>query len=216
MIDDIKKLGYIINDPWDAVTIFENKLAEYAGSKYAVCLDSCSNALFLCLKYLNINNQVIEIPKNTYASVPMQIIHSGNKIRFVDKKWSGEYSLGNTAIIDAATRFHKNMYQQDTYYCVSFHHKKTLKIGRGGVILTNDAEFVDWCRPMIYDGRNKNVLYKNDQLSCIGYHMYMTPEDAVIGLQKLSELDDFNADTGSDQTYTDLSIQKIFDQYLDM
>jgi dTDP-4-amino-4,6-dideoxygalactose transaminase len=214
MISQLKDKGYKINDPWDAVTLFEEKLAEYAGSKYAVCLDSCSNALFLCLRYLNIKDQVIEIPKHTYASVPMQIIHSGNKIRFIDKKWSGEYYLGDTKVVDAATRFHRDMYQKDSYYCLSFHHRKTLKIGRGGVILTDDADFVSWCRPMIYDGRHKEVLYKNDQLACIGYHMYMTPEDAAIGILKLEELPDFNTDTGSDQAYTDLSKQKIFDNYL--
>lgn len=214
MISQLTSKGYTFNDPWDIVTIFEDKLARYAGSKYAVCLDSCSNSLFLCLKYLNIKNDVIEIPKHTYASVPMQIIHAGNNIRFVDKKWSGEYYLGSTSIVDGATRFRKDMYISDSYYCVSFHHRKTLKIGRGGVILTDDKDFVDWCRPMIYDGRHKEVLYKNDQLACIGYHMYMTPEDAAIGILKLDELSDYNPDTGSDEIYSDLSQQQIFKNYI--
>jgi len=214
MISQLTSKGYTFTDPWDIVTLFENKLAEYSGSKYAVCLDSCSNALYLCLKYLEIKDTVIEIPKHTYASVPMQIIHAGNKIRFIDKKWSGEYCLGNTPVVDAATRFCRDMYIPDSYYCVSFHHRKTLKIGRGGVILTDDKNFVDWCRPMIYDGRHKEVLYKNDQLACIGYHMYMTPEDAAIGILKLDELPDYNPDTGSNETYSDLSQQQIFKNYL--
>jgi dTDP-4-amino-4,6-dideoxygalactose transaminase len=214
MISQLISKGYTINDPWDTVTIFENKLAEYAGSKYAVCLDSCSNALFLCLKYLDIKDRVIEIPRHTYASVPCQIIHAGNKIRFTDLEWSGDYRLGDTPVVDGATRFRKGMYIQDSYYCVSFHHRKTLKIGRGGVILTDDKNFVDWCRPMIYDGRHKEVMYKEDQLACIGYHMYMTPEDAAIGILKLEELPDYNPDTGSNEAYTDLSKQKIFDNYL--
>ena len=123
MISQLIDKGYTVNDPWDAVTIFEDKLAKYAGSKYAVCLDSCSNALFLCLKYLDIKDRVIEIPKHTYASVPMQIIHSGNKIRFIDENWSGDYYLGDTPVVDGATKFHKDMYLQDSYYCVSFHHR---------------------------------------------------------------------------------------------
>ena len=65
MISQLISKGYNINDPWDCVTIFENKLAEYAGSKYAVCVDSCSSALFLCMKYLNITDQVITLPKHT-------------------------------------------------------------------------------------------------------------------------------------------------------
>lgn len=214
MISQLISKGYQINDPWDCVTLFENELAIYSGSKYAVCVDSCSNAMFLCLKYLNITNQIIELPKHTYASTPMQCIHAGNKIRFIDKEWSGYYYLGDTNIVDAATRFKKNMYIPDTYFCVSFHHRKTLKIGRGGVILTNDNEFVKWCRPMIYDGRHKYIMHVDDDYECIGYHMMMTPEEAAIGLLKLKQLSDDNPDTGSNLTYKDLSKQTVFDNYL--
>lgn len=182
-IKDLVNRGYTINDPWDAVTLFENRLAEYAGSKYAVCVDSCSHAIFLCLKYLGITNSIITLPKNTYASVPMQVIHTGNKVRFLDIPWSGFYHLGDhqlgpTPIVDGAVRFRKGMYIPNTYYTVSFHHRKTLKIGTGGVILTDDEKFVNWCRPMIYDGRHKYVLHSEDTYECIGYHMYMTPEQA--------------------------------------
>jgi dTDP-4-amino-4,6-dideoxygalactose transaminase len=214
MMTDLVNRGYTFNDPWDVVTVFENKLAEYAGSKYAVCIDSCSNSIFLCLKYLKITNQVLDLPKNTYASVPMQCIHAGNKIRFLDIKWSGEYNIGNTPIVDAATRFTKDMYRKGTYFCVSFHHRKILKIGRGGVVLTDDKQFVDWARNMIYDGRNKYVPYKDDVLSCIGYHMYMTPEEAAVGITKMDELPSFNPDTGSSDVYTDLSQQSVFKPYI--
>lgn len=213
MISQLKRNGYTINDPWDAVTIFENRLAEYSGSKYAVCTDSCSNAMFLCMKYLKVKNQIIELPAHTYASTPMQCIHAGNKIRFIEKEWSGEYWLEPTPIIDAATRFRKNMYVKSSYYCVSFHHRKTLKIGRGGVVLTDDEDFVKWSRPMIYDGRNKDVFYKNDKFSAIGYHMYMTPEEAAIGLLLLDQLGDENIDTGDNNSYTDLRNQEIFTKY---
>lgn len=214
MIKELIEKGYPIDDPWDVVTIFENKLAEYSGSKYAVCVDSCSSALFLCLKYLKIEGQTIVLPKNTYASVPMQCIHAGNKIRFQDIEWSGEYHLGNSPIIDGATRFMRNMYKRNSYYCVSFHHRKILKIGRGGVILTDDENFVKWARPMIYDGRHKNVMHDVDDYECIGYHMYMTPEEAAIGLLKFETISDYNQDTGSNHTYKDLTKQKVFDNYL--
>lgn len=201
------------DDPWDAVTMFENKLADYAGSKYAVCVDSCSNALFLCLKYLNIKNQTVVLPKNTYASVPMQCIHAGNKISFQDINWSGRYYLAPTPIIDSATMFNKGMYIPKSYYCVSFHHRKTLKIGRGGAILTDDERFVKWARPMIFDGRHKEVIHAEDTYECIGYHMYMTPEDAAIGLQKFNEIQDINPVTGSSDEYRDLTKEKVFIPY---
>jgi dTDP-4-amino-4,6-dideoxygalactose transaminase len=214
MISQLTSKGYSITDPWDAVTIFEDKLAKYAGSKYAVCVDSCSNGMFLTMKYLNITGQVLELPKNTYASVPMQCIHAGNKIRFIDMEWSGEYYIGNTPIIDGATRFRKGMYKPNSYYCVSFHHRKTLKIGRGGVILTDNDAFVKWARPMIYDGRHKETMYAVDELACIGYHMYMTPEEAAVGILKLDELPEDNPDTGSNLAYKDLSQQPAFKSYI--
>jgi dTDP-4-amino-4,6-dideoxygalactose transaminase len=214
MISQLKNKGYSINDPWDVVDIFEKQLADYAGSKYAICTDSCSNAMFLCLKYLNVEKQTIELPAHTYASTPMQCIHAGNSIKFVDKEWSGEYYLEPTPIVDAATRFCKGMYRPNSYYCVSFHHRKTLKIGRGGVVLTDDKKFVKWARPMIYDGRHKDVLYKDDQLDCIGYHMYMTPEEAATGILLMENIADYNNDTGNNLSYTDLRQQRIFEKYV--
>lgn len=214
ILNTLKDKGYDIKDPWDAVTLFENSLAMFAGSKYAVCVDSCSSALFLTMKYLNVTDTIITLPKHTYASVPMQCIHAGNKIRFLDIPWSGYYRLGDTPIIDAAVRFKKNMYIKDTYFCVSFHHRKTLKIGRGGVILTDDIDFVNWCRPMIYDGRHKYTLHEHDVYECIGYHMYMTPEEAATGLLLLENINDDNPDSGSSNTYKDLTKQKVFDPYL--
>ena len=57
-----------LNDPWDIVELFEKKIAKYTGSKYAVAVDCCSNAIFLSLKYLKRKKKLI-IPENTYISV---------------------------------------------------------------------------------------------------------------------------------------------------
>jgi len=73
-----------LNNHWDKVLEFEQIIAEYCGSKYAVACDSNSNAIKLVLEYLNIKDTEINVPKHTYASVPMQIIHSGNIPKFVD------------------------------------------------------------------------------------------------------------------------------------
>lgn len=213
VVHELHSLGYQAADPWDAVMIFEQNLAKYAGSKHCVVVDSCSNALFLCLKYLNITNQTISIPGRTYSSVPMQIIHAGNKIKFTDQIWDGKYHLGDTGIVDAATMFETGMYDSDTYMCTSFHHRKTLKLGRGGCIFTDDPDFVTWCRPMIYDGRDMYTMYREDDFSCIGYHMYLTPEDAVRGIKLLSDLPDKNPTTGSSDTYHDLRVHEVFHDY---
>jgi hypothetical protein len=144
----------------------------------------------------------------------MQIIHSGNIPKFVDMNWSGEYLLFPLPIVDSACRFRKGMYMEDTYQILSFHHRKILNIGKGGMILTNDEKFVNWARPMIYDGRHIDKMYNEDELECIGYHMYMTPEDAEIGINIFNtKIKDLNEDCGSHETYSDLTKQSVFSNY---
>jgi dTDP-4-amino-4,6-dideoxygalactose transaminase len=203
-----------LNNDWDKVLKFEKIISNYCGSKYAIACDSNTNAIKLVLEYLNIKNTEIQIPKHTYASVPMQIIHSGNIPKFVDMNWSGEYLLFPLPIVDSACRFRKGMYMEDTYQILSFHHRKILNIGKGGMILTNDEKFVNWARPMIYDGRHIDKMYNEDELECIGYHMYMTPEDAEIGINIFNtKIKDLNEDCGSHETYSDLTKQSVFSNY---
>ena len=83
----LKRKGFQIDDPWDIVDAFEVMVADYAGSKYAVSCDSCTNAMYMCLKYLDAKG-AITIPKKTYISVPGLIIHAGCQIKFKDIKWS--------------------------------------------------------------------------------------------------------------------------------
>ena len=207
---------YQINDPWDWVSSFEKEIAEYCGSKYAVACDSNSNAIRLVLHYLNITNSKITIPARTYVSVPNQIILSGNHPVFVDKEWNGLYQLKGTPIVDAATAFYRDMYEVDTYTILSFHLKKILNIGQGGMILTNDSKFNDWARPMIYDGRHKDRMYKEDQFDCIGWHMYMSPEQAQRGLEIFNSerIQDVNKSVGGSWLYGDLREQKIYKEYI--
>ena len=209
---------YNINNAWDWVTHFENELANYCGYNYGIACDSNSNAIRLVLHYLNITNQDIIIPSKTYVSVPNQIILSGNRPKFEDIKWKGLYPIGETGIIDAATALYKGMSEgyEDKYMILSFHLKKILNIGQGGMILTNDEEFNRWARPMIYDGRHKDKLYQDDEFECIGWHMYMSPESAKRGLEIFhsDKIKDYNEPCGSSETYNDLRHQKIFKKFL--
>jgi dTDP-4-amino-4,6-dideoxygalactose transaminase len=213
---------YLIEDSWDWVTYFEKEISEYTQSPYAIACDSNSNAIRLVLHYLGIENSKIEIPANTYVSVPNQIILSNNIPKFSDIEWEGMYQLGNTSIIDSATAFYRDMFvdtciQVDDkykYMILSFHYKKILNIGRGGMILTNDPAFDQWARPMIYDGRDKYTLYTEDEFSCIGWHMYLAPEQAKYGLEIFNNIKDNHVKyCGNSGTYKDLRRQQIYEKY---
>lgn len=205
------------HNPYKVVKMFEEEVAEYAGSKYAVSVDSCTNALFLCLMYQkHLNTPIVEvkIPSKTYLSVPQSIIHAGFEPVFDStmNDWKGIYKLGDFPIYDAAKRFTSNMYIQDSYMCLSFHIKKHLKIGKGGMILTNDAEAVDWFKTARYEGRSEK-LYHEDDIKSLGWNMYMTPQEAAHGLALMQNYPVKVPDLGENNGYRDLTEFTIFKKY---
>ena len=209
-LDQLKELGYDWDDPRDVVDMFEKKVAKFAGSKYACTVDCCSNGLFLAMKYVGVEG-TITIPSRTYVSPPMQIIHAGCKLKFEDREWSGVYKLEPYNIWDGATRWTKGMYVgNEAIQVVSFQLKKRVPIGRGGMILTDSKDAFEWFKYMSYDGRNLRKGYMVDDFALIGYHMYMTPEDAARGILIMDQLPLENEDTHNDLNYPDLSNQKIF------
>lgn len=69
--------------------------------------------------------------------------------------------------------------------CLSFQHQKHLSLGRGGMILTDDKEAAAELKKMSYDGRLPNIPWREQDINSLGYHYYMTPETASLGLEKL-------------------------------
>tara|TARA_X000001388_G_scaffold25909_1_gene18117 strand:- start:15134 stop:15778 length:645 start_codon:yes stop_codon:yes gene_type:complete len=195
---------YGLSDPWDVVDLFEKTLAKYGGSKYAVAVDNCTDAMFLCLKYLKAEGEVM-LPKKTYVSVPCTVIHAGCQVKFKDIPWSGAYQLNPFPVYDAATRMQKDMYVQDSYYCLSFHRRKHIPIGKGGMILTNNKEAYEWFKVARYEGRHMDRLYKDDTFDMIGWNMYMPPEQAAEGLELFKKVKDYNEDLESSGIHKDLS-----------
>lgn len=182
---------YNLDDPWDCVELFENKIASFCGSKYAISTDCCTHAIFLCLRYVNKTNTKISLPFNTYISLPSVINMAGYSFKFVDHKWQDSYLLDPLNIIDSATCLKKNMYKDGTLTCLSFHFRKILPIGRGGMILTNSENEYKWLTSKRYDGRNMRVKYDEDIFKNSGYHMYMTPEQSAYGIH-LFDNEQFN------------------------
>jgi dTDP-4-amino-4,6-dideoxygalactose transaminase len=202
--------------PYAIVTEFEETIADYAGSKYAVAVESCTAAIFLSLMYRknkigSIGN--VTIPCHTYPSIPCSIIHAGGKVLFMNQSWQGEYHLFPLLIWDAALRFKKGMYHGG-FQCLSFHIKKLVPIGRGGMILTDDFKAVEWLRLARFDGREPVPLLEQKDFTVLGYNMYMPPPDAARGLQLFHVIKDKNLPDlkVEDQGYADLSKFKIYQQ----
>jgi len=197
----------IINNPYKIVQMFEEEVAQYTGSPFAVAVDSCTNALFLSCKYLNVKE--VTIPKKTYLSVPMSIIHSGGEVVFEDQKWSGIYQLKPYPIYDSAKRLTSNMYIPGSFMCLSFHIKKQLPIGKGGMILTDNYKAVEWFKKARYEGRGE-VNYKDDSIDMLGWNMYMTPQQASHGLALMQNYPQHVDDLGENNGYRGLTEFPVF------
>ncbi len=202
-------------NPYKYVSDFEQAIADFSGSKYAVAVESGSAALFLSLLYRKHQGhslQNIICPSRTYPSAACSIINAGGTIQFSDFNWHGIYELHPVGIIDGALRFKRDMYVTETLHCLSFHAKKHLPISRGGMILTDDEDAYKWLKLARFDGREEEPLEEMKEPTVIGWNMYLTPEQAARGLMlfqtiKNKDLHDLDANK---QGYPDLSKFKIY------
>jgi dTDP-4-amino-4,6-dideoxygalactose transaminase len=198
-----------IHNPYKIVKMFEEEVADYTGAPYAISVDSCTSALFLCCKYLEVSDVII--PSKTYLSVPQSIINSGGNVIFdpSTNDWRGVYQLKPYPIYDAAKRFTSGMYIPNTFMCLSFHIKKHLKIGKGGMILTDNKEAADWFKESRYEGRSEK-LYHEDDIKHIGWNMYMTPQEASHGLSLMQNIEWSYPDLDENNGYRDLRDFSLF------
>jgi len=193
-----------MHSPWKIVEMFEENLAEYCGSPYAIAVDNCTDAIQMICQYLKIKSATI--PCSTYLSVPQAIMNAGAEVKLEEREWKGIYQLKPHPIYDAAKRFTSEMYLPGTYMCLSFHHKKTLKIGKGGAILTDNKDAVDWLKMCRYEGRD----HVRDDINMCGLNAYMTPEQAARGMMLLQALPKQNDDQLEIPAYRDLRTIPLF------
>ena len=167
---------------FNVIENFENKIANFYGAPYAVAVDCCTHGLELCLRHTKALE--IEVPKHTYISVPFLADKLGISLKWKDENCVDYYNI-TPSIIDAAVLWKPNSYIPNTFMNVSFQYRKHLSLGRGGVILTDDKEAAEELKKMSYDGRLPDIPWRDQDISSIGYHYYMTPETAQLGLNKL-------------------------------
>lgn len=224
-------------DAFQVVRDFERAVADYTGAPYVVAVNSCSMAILLAVAWhLRTDphagyqdhggyqqlRPAIEIPRRTYISVPMSIIHAGGRPTFRDEDWVGAYQLKPLPVWDSARLFTFGMWTRNALtagfalgrgkggmVCTSHHWSKTLGIQQGGCILHDDPEADAWLRRARFDGRTEGVAPKDDAFTQVGWHCYLSPEVAAEGLVRIQHLPRHNAPLPSDQ-YPDLSTLEIF------
>jgi dTDP-4-amino-4,6-dideoxygalactose transaminase len=197
---------------FEIIKQFENEIAEFFGSPYAIAVDSCTHGIELCLRYTK--ETKINVPKRTYLSVPFLAEKMGLEREWRDEEWEDYYTVnyGDKRIIDAAVLWKKNSYIPNTFMCISFQYQKHLSLGRGGIILLdNEIDYLS-LKKMSYDGRLPNVPWRDQDIDMVGFHYYMTPETAQLGLDKLELAINTPPRKWSVTDWPDLTEMKIFNK----
>jgi dTDP-4-amino-4,6-dideoxygalactose transaminase len=193
---------------FENIKLFEQRVAEFFGAPYAVAVDCCTHGIELCMRQQKVTH--FTVPKRTYISVPFLASKLGIDFDWKDENWQDFYYLGGTNIIDAAVLWEPDSYIPGTFMCVSFQFRKHLSLGRGGIILTDDEESAILLKKMSYDGRLPDIPWREQNIDTMGYHYYMTPETATLGLEKLDDAISNKPRKWTIEDWPDLTNMEIF------
>ena len=201
---------------YSVVEQFEARVAQHFNLAHGIAVDCCTSAIFLSLMYRKAESMTAwaaHLPAHTYISVPFAVMDAGITPRFTPEKWTTHYAIEPWAVMDAAKLWDGAAtitphFPPHFLWCVSFHIKKPVPIGRGGMILTSDDDATAWLRKARYDGRTPGVPLAQDVITTRGWHRYMTPEQAARGLALLDVYP--GGFTIEPEDYPDLSHMPVF------
>lgn len=229
--------GWITQGP--KVAEFEEKFANYVGSKYAVAVSNCTTALHLsmivagigkddevicpsmsyiatanCIKYVNAIPVFAEIDPNT---MNLDINDVKHRITKKTKAILLAHQIGFPADIDAyqnlCKEFNlkliedaacaigseykgKKIGSHSDLVCFSFHPRKVITTGDGGMITTSNKEYYDRLKLLRQHGMSVNDRVRHESKTVIfeehveiGYNYRMTDIQASVGIKQLDCLD---------------------------
>ena len=228
--------GWITQGP--KVAEFEEKFANYIGTKYAVAVSNCTAALHLSLIVAGITHgDEVICPSMSYIATANAIKHAGGTPVFAEIKQGGYnidpvhveklitpktkavlivHQIGMPADIDAFKRLSEKysialiedaacaigsaykgvkIGNHSELVCFSFHPRKVISTGDGGMITTNDEAYYNRLRLLRQHGMSINdyVRHKSDKILYenyveVGYNYRLTDIQAAIGIKQLEKV----------------------------
>jgi dTDP-4-amino-4,6-dideoxygalactose transaminase len=218
---------------------FEEKFADYVGSKYAVALSNCTTALHLAMivsgikagdevicpsmSYIATANAITyvgatpvfaEVESSTYN---IDVLHTEKLITSKTKAILIVHQIGLPADIDAfkalcekhnlkliedaacaagsSYKGNKIGYHSDLV-CFSFHPRKVITTGDGGMITTNNENYYNRLKLLRQHGMSVNDRVRHNSTKVIiedhleiGYNYRLTDIQAAVGIKQLERLD---------------------------
>ena len=192
---------------FEVIKEFENKIAEFFGSPYAVAVDCCTHGIELCLRYIGASKLIV--PKRTYLSIPFLSNTLNIPLEWKDENWQDYYYLTEN-IIDAAVLWKRNSFIKGNFMSLSFQYQKHLSLGRGGTVLCSNIEEYEALKKLSYDGRLPSIPWREQNIDSFGLHYYMTPETAQLGIDKLDRAISSIPKRWDITDWPDLTLLKVF------
>lgn len=195
---------------------FESAIARYVDAKYAVAFCNCTVALEMCLKALGIKNQRIALPDFTHPATAVAIINSHNTPVLCDVNlesynlnpcngatvampvsWGGNpltWYPRSLIIEDAACSLGASVNGTKTgstfTTCFSFHPRKIITTGEGGVVTTNDRALALKLRSLKRFGKGGGNYRFNDVAAAIGIEQLKKIEQIIKCRREMAEVYD--------------------------
>ena len=194
------------------ITEFENAVADYTSSPYAVGMDSCTSCIYNSLKFFDVTNVVL--PRQTFISIYTHAVLARAKVQFTDNHWESCYKIEPTEIYDCAKKFESKMYVPGTVMCLSFGKDKPLSIFnenhtlRGGMLLTDNKDLATYARDNLQCTIPRTRTCERNFFN-LQSNQSMVEAEADIGLHLLETQDKFECGEITWEHYSDLSEFKL-------
>lgn len=213
---EIEALTEVLNSHWwgpgKKAAELEERWAKFTGAKYAVSTNSCTAALDVAVRLLDLDKwHVYTVSPFTFVSSALAPLNAGYSVRFVDINpetlctdeadiqvmYAGNIS-GKGKIYDMA---HCGGYiHLGEISCWSFHAVKNLPSGDGGMITMNDPELYRRAKAIAWCGIDKSTYERNQSKYSWDYNItepglkaHMNDITASIALCHLDVLEQRNA-----------------------
>lgn len=205
-VDEVLLSGRIGQSP--LIQEFEEKFAEWVGSKYAIAVSSGTMAdtiALAVLKYMEPEKDEVVIPPLTFAAQLNSILYNGLKPVFDDRDGKNvlcEFpvhllgipmmSVSPADVEDSCEAMGSeiNGKKCGTFGIMgtfSFFPSHTMTTGEGGMIVTDNAECAELAKRLRNHGKNSGLDFHFD---VVGFNGKMTSIQAALGIEALKTIDE--------------------------